>query len=162
MFFRVIEHYHDHEDNAAQNNGGDLVECFVCYEITNGDNCVPIKLYGQNYYNKRCNCDGFIHKSCLDKWFQTNKNCPICRNCIYENITLDISIINNHKFGHIVFYFVLLKKMMMPLFNYFSYLFFIIFVFKMYLSVIDKHYFLYNHTSDGYYNDNDNNNNLLN
>jgi hypothetical protein len=144
MFFSVIDHYHDNEDDNIKNNNDDLVECFVCYEIKNEKNCVPIKLYKQQYYKKRCNCDGFIHKECLDKWFRTNKNCPICRNSIFENIDLDVSIVNNNRFGHVIFYFVLLKKITAPLFNYFSYLFFIVLVFKTYLSVMDKYYFLYN------------------
>jgi hypothetical protein len=150
MFFRVIDHYDDNEDNNVKNNNDDLVECFVCYEIKNENNCAPIKLYKQQYYKKRCDCDGFIHKECLDKWFQTNKNCPICRNSIFENIALDLPIVNHKRFGHIIFYFVLLKKITAPLLNYFSHLFFIVLVFKTYLSVMDKRYFVYNHVSDDY------------
>jgi hypothetical protein len=150
MIFRIIEHYDDYEENNVNNNFGDPVECFICYEIKNENEYNPLKLNKQNYYSKHCECDGFIHKKCLDKWYKQKKTCPICRNYIYENITLDVSIIKNHQFGYLVFYFILLKKITKSLFSYFSYLFFFVFLFKMYISVINK---LHNRISDDYDNE---------
>ncbi len=144
MFIRVIDHYQDEDNNVIQNNDTELTECFVCYEIQNENNCLPIRLYKQTYYTKYCNCDGVIHKKCLDKWFRTNKTCPICRNNIYENVALSTSIKKHNQFGHVIFYFVLLKRITRRLLNYFSHVFLIFFIFKMYLSVMDKLYFVYN------------------
>ena len=31
---------------------------------------------------KYCECDGWIHKTCLDSWFKIKFTCPICRNSI--------------------------------------------------------------------------------
>ena len=151
MYFRVIDHYQAKEDNDNDNDINDndninLIECFVCYESRNS-NEYPIKLRNQIYYTKNCYCDGFIHKKCLDKWFNKNKSCPICRNNIYENITLTVSIINNKSFGHAFFAFILLKKNIKVMLNYSSFLFFLIFCVKLYLSVIDKSHFLENNVN---------------
>ena len=160
MYFRAIDHYQDDEDNEDNdiiynnnnnnNNNTDnntdninLIECFVCYESRNG-NEYPIKLCNQIYYTKLCYCDGFIHKKCLDKWFNKNKSCPVCRNIICENVTLTVSIINNKSFGHAFFAFILLKKNIKVMVNYFSLLFFFIFCIEFYLSIIDKRHFLEN------------------
>jgi hypothetical protein len=147
MYFRVIDHYQDEEDNDIiynNDNNINLIECFVCYEIKNNNECKPIKLRNQLYYTKKCCCDGFIHKQCLDKWFNKNKSCPICRNNIYINVTLTASIINNKSFGHAFFAFILLKRNITVIINFSSFLFFVIFLIEFYLSVIDKSHFLEN------------------
>jgi hypothetical protein len=61
-------------------------ECFICYE-NNFDKI--IKLNTQCFYFKTCKCNGYIHKKCLDVWFETTSKCPICRNFISKitNIT---------------------------------------------------------------------------
>ena len=154
MYFRVIDHYQDDEDNDIIHNNNDndndndinSIECFVCYEIRNENECNPIKLRSQIYYSKKCSCDGFIHKKCLDKWFNTNKSCPICRNNIYENITLTVSIINNKSFGHAFFAFILVKKNLKVILNYSYCLLIFIFFIEFYLSVMDKSHFLENNT----------------
>jgi len=172
MYFRAIDHYHNDQDNDIINNNNDnndnndnnnndnnnnynnnnddndtdninLIECFVCYESRNGNES-PIKLRNQIYYTKNCYCDGFIHKKCLDKWFNKNKSCPICRNNICENVTLTVSIINNKSFSHALFAFILLKKNIKAIVNYSSFLFFVIFLIEFYLSIIDKSHFLEN------------------
>jgi len=158
MYFRVIDHYHDEADNDIIYNDNDndndnndninLTECFVCYEIRNCNECNPIKLRNQYYYTKKCYCDGFIHKKCLDKWFDKNKSCPICRTNMYENVTLTVSIIDNKSFGHAFFAFILLKKNIKVILNCSSFLFFVIFCIEFYLSVIDKSYFLENNIID--------------
>jgi hypothetical protein len=57
-------------------------ECFICYEITDITNTPSIKLGNQPKYLKKCKCDIFIHVYCLDKWYNINNSCPICRNQI--------------------------------------------------------------------------------
>lgn len=59
--------------------------CFICFEVQKKDE-YPIELKHQDLCIKMCNCNGFIHLSCLELWYRTciNKNinttkCPICR-----------------------------------------------------------------------------------
>ena len=36
---------------------------------------------------KPCNCDGtqkYVHRKCLDKWLEYNKEVKVCRECLYE------------------------------------------------------------------------------
>ena len=79
MIFRVYEHY---DDNQIDYN---IQECFICYDITDDFKLKPVCLKTQSYYNKRCKCDGWIHKDCLDKWYQKQNKCPICRAAITKN-----------------------------------------------------------------------------
>ena len=53
-------------------------ECFVCFEIQKADE-LPIRLIYQTIFLKTCECDGWIHNSCLESWFTINEKCPICR-----------------------------------------------------------------------------------
>jgi hypothetical protein len=36
---------------------------------------------------KKTNCNHIFHNQCLDKWFEHNNTCPLCRQCIllYNN-----------------------------------------------------------------------------
>lgn len=79
MIFSVYEPY---DDNQIDYN---IQECFICYDITDDFKLKPISLKTQSYYNKRCTCDGWIHKDCLDKWYQKQNKCPICRLEITKN-----------------------------------------------------------------------------
>ena len=53
-------------------------ECFVCFEIKKIEE-LPIRLINQTIFLKTCECDGWIHNSCLESWFTINEKCPICR-----------------------------------------------------------------------------------
>ena len=64
-------------------------ECFICWDYKKNDDELPIQLQNQTIYFNTCECDGFIHKSCLEYWHTNNNICPICRN---------IMIINNNEF----------------------------------------------------------------
>jgi len=77
MIFRVYEHY---DDNEYENI---VSECFICYDSS--DILELISLKSQPYYHKNCNCDGDIHKNCLDTWFMKQNKCPICRMVITKN-----------------------------------------------------------------------------
>ena len=82
MLFRVIEHYDDDLFENIVANKSDLYneECFVCLSVDFDDELFPMSLESNNvYYTRECNCIGFIHNKCLDKWYEFNKKCPICR-----------------------------------------------------------------------------------
>lgn len=80
-------------------------ECFICYE-NNYDTI--IKLNNQCFYFKTCKCDGYIHKQCLDTWFETTNKCPICRSFINKNTKVESSII--HFNYHLFIIYILWKK----------------------------------------------------
>ena len=59
-------------------------ECIICFENIK-KNELPIQLNEQEIYLKLCNCNPYIHISCLKIWVNLNYDCPICRNKIFEN-----------------------------------------------------------------------------
>ncbi len=77
MIFRVYEHYDDNQPKTTSLTMPN--ECFVCYEISNDFETYPISLKSQLNYIKKCRCDGWIHKQCLDIWCKEQNKCPICR-----------------------------------------------------------------------------------
>jgi len=79
MLFITFEPY-DNENNI------EVVECFICYE--NKLNEELFNLNTQIYYLKQCNCVGYLHKNCLDIWYNMNRKCPVCRKKIIKNILI--------------------------------------------------------------------------
>lgn len=81
------------EDNAGlliyQQIDNEYHECFICLE-TQKTKEIPIQLKNQTIFLKFCQCDGWIHDSCLKVWFNINEKCPICRNKMLKNITLEL------------------------------------------------------------------------
>jgi hypothetical protein len=69
-------------------------ECFICMEDTK--NIKLIKLNKQLFYWKNCQCDGDLHKECLEKWATLYNNCPICRINMIKNNNLIIKYINSN------------------------------------------------------------------
>ena len=65
-------------------------DCFICYENIN--NITPIRIRNNCYYQKNCNCDVWIHKKCLDCWYNIKKSCPICRISINKNSNMLVKI----------------------------------------------------------------------
>lgn len=96
MLFRICDYYDYCDYNHNTFTDEDIKkECFICYEV-NSD--YPFQLNTQTLYNKRCNCQGYIHKKCLDMWYESKHSCPICRNNISKNISIktrDFLRINN-------------------------------------------------------------------
>lgn len=74
MLFRNCEHY-DLQDTPQKHTE----ECYVCYELNDIENQLPVKLDSQSLYLKKCTCNVFIHLSCLHAWYKSSKTCPICR-----------------------------------------------------------------------------------
>jgi len=77
-------------------------ECFICYEIIDK---IPIRLKNNHYYQQKCSCSGWIHKKCLDTWYNIKQTCPVCRiNMIKNtNILVKISKLNYKLFLLIIF-----------------------------------------------------------
>ena len=62
-------------------------DCFICYEILPfGETTIQIE--DQEYYVKKCKCLGFVHKTCLDTWYNNSHKCPICREYIVKKDTI--------------------------------------------------------------------------
>jgi hypothetical protein len=51
--------------------------CFICLE--NKGQIIKLKSLKQ-----LCDCDSFVHKKCVAKWYSFSPNCPICRKSIHE------------------------------------------------------------------------------
>ena len=80
-----------HKSNATNKNSNNVSnnnnyinenECLICLEVKNNKNEKPIKLNDLACCEKQCECNGWIHKTCLDSWFIIKFTCPICRNSI--------------------------------------------------------------------------------
>ena len=82
MLFRLVDHYRDDDfiKNVSTNQKNICTdECFVCLSVELYDELSPIKLRGDDVYLRRCCCDGFIHRKCLDDWYDVSSKCPVCR-----------------------------------------------------------------------------------
>jgi len=77
MLFRVIEHYHFHEQEIIYIEPKN--ECLLCLEINTDDKLAPVDLKTQHVYLKMCNCGGWFHITCLGEWYDVSNSCPICR-----------------------------------------------------------------------------------
>ena len=55
--------------------------CIICLETDTISKVIPMYDYNKilciRYWN--CSCNGYFHKSCLDKWLLVDYSCPICR-----------------------------------------------------------------------------------
>jgi hypothetical protein len=61
-------------------------ECFICLENYH-NNDFSIKLNENPYYSKNCDCNGWVHTYCLNKWYATSSYiCPICRKYIFTDL----------------------------------------------------------------------------
>jgi hypothetical protein len=61
-------------------------ECFICLENYH-NNEISIKLNENPYYQKKCDCNVWVHNFCLDKWYSASSYiCPICREYIFTDL----------------------------------------------------------------------------
>ena len=127
MIFRTFEHYNDHVFFQNEKN-----VCFICYEINNANEYEPVKLNSQTDYIKNCNCNGWIHKKCLNKWYNKSRSCPICR--IYVNKRLANKIIILEKDNR--YFLINIYKIT----SYLYLLFFLYYIFNFYVLVITGNY----------------------
>ena len=103
MIFRTYDPYYD---DLVINYEVNI--CFICYEHL-CENMKPIKLNSKIYYLKNCNCDGFIHKKCIDTWYNINSSCPVCRTAIVKNTNFISKILATNTY-FVIFYFFYLKN----------------------------------------------------
>lgn len=104
MLYRLVEHYdpffdfnssdslQDEKKECQESN--ELKECFICLD-TNDVYQTTIELKNQLIYIKTCSCDGFIHNSCLIRWFKLHSSCPICRTQMMSIPTFAEKIMKN-------------------------------------------------------------------
>lgn len=92
MYFG-IDHYYN--DNYVENNTNNSEECLICLESIYEGGIFPIKLNSNIYYTKKCLCNGYIHKNCLDLWYSNNQQCPICRNTLAKHTYFTLILSNN-------------------------------------------------------------------
>jgi hypothetical protein len=55
--------------------------CFICHD-DDGTKIVSLKTRANHYQHmlyKRCRCDGHVHRSCVNVWYDKTMKCPICR-----------------------------------------------------------------------------------
>jgi len=129
MLFRTYDPYYDDLVINSETN-----VCFICYEVL-FENMKPIKLNSKIYYMKNCNCDGFIHKKCIDTWYNINNSCPICRTAIVKNTNFISKILAmNNCF--VIFYFFYLKNLI-KIKRYLLILFYIYFASEFYFIVLN-------------------------
>jgi hypothetical protein len=97
--YNTFDSYND-TDNNNNNDNNKLIkkkkkrkyeDCFICFQIINNKK-TPFPLKSECYYQKNCTCNGWVHKSCLDYWYEKKPVCPICRNRIYKNSDIMVKI----------------------------------------------------------------------
>jgi hypothetical protein len=146
MLFRTFDPYND-----------DLVinyetcVCFICYELL-CENMKPIKLNSKIYYLKNCNCEGFIHKECFDKWYNINNSCPICRTAVVKNSNIISKILATNSY-FVIFYFFYLKNLI-KIKRYFFILFFIYLTSEFYVTCLNNKLLYYYQSKYSNFNEN--------
>ena len=108
MFFITSQHYSNDELTLYHLNKDniDKKECFICLEIeTQAEEIIPLRKIYIIEFSKKCDCDGYTHIGCLQKWCNLYNKCPICR----ENIEKTISYINYVHVNKILLNFYLYK-----------------------------------------------------
>jgi hypothetical protein len=129
--------------------------CFICYETANAYEWEPIQLNAQLDYIKKCNCNSWIHKNCLNNWYNKSTSCPICRISISKKITRSMSILENSS----NYYILINRYFLKNIYKISKFLYMILFfyyVYKIYLFAINDNYYINNNIN---HNNNHNNNN---
>ena len=106
--FNTFDSYNDNDNDKLikKNKKRKYEECFICFKIINNKK-TPFRLKSECYYQKKCSCNGWVHKSCLDYWYDTKPVCPICRNYIYKNSDIMVKIF---KFNYKLFILIIFIK----------------------------------------------------
>lgn len=150
MIFRVYDHYDDNQPIYSSYDKPD--ECFICYELSTEIEPFPISLKYQLNYNKICKCDGWIHKKCLDIWYEKQKKCPICRLQIHERMNTVYTVVSNIPYSNRTYLFI--RKSIWKVTTVVAYSILIYLVIEFYLSIILNKYIdrqkQYNHTPNPY------------
>lgn len=137
MFFRLVDHYND--EIIIKEDEKEIMECFICYESSYENELKPIKLNSNNYYIKKCKCNGFIHKNCLDIWYSKNKKCPICREFMCNNTIMSVSLFAKGRY--ILFFYIIIKKNIVKIIRVLTVWFLILSTCEFYLSLYYNHFY---------------------
>ena len=147
MLFRMIDHYDIYNNDYRSLE--DEIYCLICHDKDYQQK--PIKLNNNVYYLKKCKCDGYIHKKCLDKWFDINMSCPYCRKEITKmNSLLKKTYIIAH--NHLVSFFIYYSINIIRIQGYIFFIFWVYFISEFYYNVlINKNMFFANHYEENNY-----------
>jgi len=152
MLFQVVDIYNDEPFELNKLNklkqcdkNIQQIECFICFETTCENELSPMKLNSKNFYIKKCNCDGFIHKKCLDIWYNANQKCPVCRQFMIDKTTIAKTLFVKKEY--FLYTYVVIKKNVYRILTLFIFLFFIFSTYEFYSNVY------YNTKKDEYYNE---------
>jgi hypothetical protein len=138
MIFRTFDHYYDDLVINYETN-----YCFICFEVL-CENVKPIKLNSKIYYLKKCNCEGLIHKKCIDEWYNISNSCPLCRNTLVKNTSFISKKLDTSSYFIIFyfFYFFYLKNLI-KIKKLFFIIFFIYFTSEFYFICLNRNYLNY-------------------
>ena len=103
MIFATFEPYYNDDILVSC----EINDCFICYENLDETDNSLINLNNKIHYIKTCNCEGYIHKKCLDKWYDTKKSCPICRAVITKLEPITSKIFSSNLYIGIIYVFCL-------------------------------------------------------
>lgn len=119
MLFRVCDHY-EYEykyDGFTYKEFPIKNVCFICFEISQFDECEPVTLKTQKTYISLCHCDSYVHNGCLKIWYNKSKTCPICRKNVEEMTSINFFIKFIPYGSYICYTFtVLIKKLILNIF----------------------------------------------
>jgi len=140
--YSTSEHYDD-DIQITKKKMYKKPECFICYEIISKP---PIRLKNNHYYQQKCNCNYWIHKKCLDSWYNIKQTCPICRINIIKNTDMFVKI---SKFNYKLFLLIIfiqdnnriIKNTIKILKKCLYYILFLLLLFKLYQNIL----FLFTH-----------------
>ena len=137
--YSTFEHYNDNiQITKKKKRKNKKPECFICYEIINKP---PFRLKNNRYYQQKCSCNCWIHKKCLDSWYNIKQTCPICRINIIKNTNILVKI---SKFNYKLFLIIIfirnnsriIKNTFQILKISLYYILFLLLLFKLYQSII--------------------------
>ena len=60
-------------------------ECIICW-LTSSEVTHVKCMKNHFFFVSSCNCNAYIHDTCLQKWINKQSSCPICRTKIFVNI----------------------------------------------------------------------------
>lgn len=133
-FFGVVDHYNDDSyDFKKGYSNCENEECFICLQNKCDYGSQIIKLNSGIFYYKSCLCDGYIHKTCLDIWYDRSHKCPICRNFIErKHIMYNVIFINCN---YLLLTYISIKNKILLFTQYITFIFFIYYIFDFYLLI---------------------------
>jgi hypothetical protein len=143
MIFRTLEHYNgDYLQNSDLQNSdlqNDISICFICYEIKTTYEIETKQLNLLKDYIKKCNCNGWVHNQCLNKWYELCNKCPICRTFVYKNKTINTYILE-HKNNIYILFNTYFFRNINRITKFCSIVLFLYYIFQLYLSVLNSNY----------------------